>query len=99
MSKKADSKALSSHVIAIDGPAGSGKSTTAQRVAAELGFQFLDTGAMYRALTWYSISNKIDPGGGKRLAQVAQEMVLRFEAKNGTNQLFLKDSEVTEQIR
>jgi len=47
-------------VIAMDGPAGSGKSTAARRVAAELGLRYLDTGAMYRALTWWLQGNAVD---------------------------------------
>jgi cytidylate kinase len=47
-------------VIAMDGPAGSGKSTVARRVATELGFKYLDTGAMYRALTWWLQGNAVD---------------------------------------
>jgi CMP/dCMP kinase len=47
-------------VIAMDGPAGSGKSTVARRVATELGFRYLDTGAMYRALTWWLQHNGVD---------------------------------------
>jgi CMP/dCMP kinase len=47
-------------VIAMDGPAGSGKSTVARRVATELGLRYLDTGAMYRALTWWLQSNAVD---------------------------------------
>jgi hypothetical protein len=51
------------HVVAIDGPSGSGKSTVAQALAKRLGYQYLDTGAMYRAVTWYFLSNQlpIDP--------------------------------------
>lgn len=47
-------------VIAMDGPAGSGKSTAARRVAAELGLRYLDTGAMYRALTWWLLGQQVD---------------------------------------
>ena len=47
-------------VIAVDGPAGSGKSSAARGVAAGLGLRYLDTGAMYRALTWWLISQKLD---------------------------------------
>lgn len=47
-------------VIAVDGPAGSGKSSAARRVATALGLRYLDTGAMYRALTWWMLDNKID---------------------------------------
>ncbi|MEE8576500.1 MAG: (d)CMP kinase [candidate division Zixibacteria bacterium] len=86
-------------MIAIDGPAGSGKSTTARTVAQQLGFQFLDTGAMYRALTWHAICHKIDPGDSEQLTRIAEKMVLRFEARDDINHVFLNDSEVTEQIR
>lgn len=48
-------------VITIDGPAGAGKSTAARRLAAELGFRFLDTGAMYRAVTWAVLERGVDP--------------------------------------
>jgi CMP/dCMP kinase len=47
-------------VVAVDGPAGSGKSTAARRAAAELGFRYLDTGAMYRALTWWLLRQQVD---------------------------------------
>ena len=50
---------LSSHIIAIDGPAGSGKSTTARLVAQKLGFIFLDTGAMYRTITLLALEQSI----------------------------------------
>jgi cytidylate kinase len=48
--------------IAIDGPAGAGKSTVAKAVARELGYNYLDTGAMYRAAAYYMIDNGIEPG-------------------------------------
>ena len=49
------------HLVAIDGPAGSGKSSVSRAVARRLGFDYLDTGAAYRALAWYVLSKKIDP--------------------------------------
>ena len=57
-------------VIAIDGPAGSGKSTTAKIVAERRGYTYLDTGAMYRALTYYALENKINPADEKKLAEI-----------------------------
>jgi cytidylate kinase len=48
-------------IVAIDGPAGAGKSTVARRVAARLGFQFLDTGALYRAVAWATLHHKVSP--------------------------------------
>ena len=58
---------MSKLVIAIDGPAGSGKSTTAKAVAARLGFTYLDTGAMYRAVTLKAIRERCDLSDGDKL--------------------------------
>lgn len=68
----------SSLVIAIDGPSGSGKSTVARRVAATLGLRYLDTGAMYRALTWWLLERGVDLGDGDRVAAMAPELPLRM---------------------
>jgi cytidylate kinase len=59
-------------VVAIDGPAGSGKSTLAQRLAQALGWAFLDTGAMYRAVTRAALDRGLFPGDAERLAQLAK---------------------------
>lgn len=67
-------------VIAIDGPAGSGKSTVARRLADALGLEYLDTGAMYRAVTFAALGRNIDPDDGERLGQVAEEMELSISA-------------------
>ena len=58
-------------IVAIDGPAGSGKSTVASRLARRLGFRYLDTGAMYRALTWIARRDGADLGDGAALAELA----------------------------
>ncbi|MBD0291496.1 MAG: (d)CMP kinase [Thermoleophilia bacterium] len=60
-------------VIAIDGPAGAGKSTVARRLAERLGFRYLDTGAMYRALTWLALERGLDLEDGETLAALARE--------------------------
>jgi CMP/dCMP kinase len=59
-------------IVAIDGPAGAGKSTVARRLAERLGFRYLDTGAMYRALTWLAMHDGIDLGDGERLGELAR---------------------------
>jgi CMP/dCMP kinase len=59
-------------IIAIDGPAGAGKSTVARRLAERLGFRYLDTGAMYRALTWLALERDVDLEDGEALAKLAQ---------------------------
>ena len=60
-------------IVAIDGPAGAGKSTVARRLAERLGFRYLDTGAMYRALTWLAMARAIPLADGARLAALAEE--------------------------
>lgn len=72
-------------VIAIDGPAGSGKSTVAREVARALGLRRLDTGAMYRALTWLGLREGIDPTDGRRLASLARRT--RFEYRDAEIQV------------
>jgi cytidylate kinase len=65
-------------IIAIDGPAGSGKSTVARSVAAELGFKYLDTGAMYRAVAYRALQSGVDPVDGAALARVVGESPIEF---------------------
>jgi len=59
-------------IVAIDGPAGAGKSTVASRLAERLGFRYLDTGAMYRALTWLAMQRAIDLSDGDKLGELAR---------------------------
>lgn len=96
-----DSKqpANSCRVIAIDGPAGSGKSTTARLVAARLGYQYLDTGAMYRALTWAALQKNVAPSDEKTLSRMAGEMTISFDTHTDTNRVFLDGLDVTREIR
>jgi len=70
-------------IIAIDGPAGAGKSTVARRLAARLDASFLDTGAMYRAVTLACIRADVDPGDGEACASVARRLDLAFEPGGG----------------
>jgi CMP/dCMP kinase len=65
-------------IVAIDGPAGSGKSTVAQTLARRLGFFYLDTGAMYRALTWLALRQGTSLEDGDALAQLAKEHPVTF---------------------
>jgi cytidylate kinase len=86
-------------VIAIDGPAGSGKSTTARLVARKLGYTYLDTGAMYRALAWKARRDGVSWGDGKGLARLARGLPIRFAEKEGIQKVFLGRTDVTEAIR
>jgi cytidylate kinase len=65
-------------IVAIDGPAGSGKSTVARALAQRLGFLYLDTGAMYRALTWLSMRDGVDPDDGAALGELARAHPVSF---------------------
>jgi len=66
-------------IVAIDGPAGAGKSTVARRLAQRLGFRYLDTGAMYRALTWLAREQGIDPEDEQALHELASENPIELE--------------------
>ena len=81
--------------IAIDGPAGSGKSTVSKELALRLGIGYLDTGAMYRALTWYALDRGIDLED----TEAADEMVLRLQSDPSDPHVWVGDTEVTQAIR
>ena len=83
-------------IVAIDGPAGSGKSTVASTLARRLGFRYLDTGAMYRALTWVARRDGADVSDGALLAALALEHPVSF-GENGRVQVDGED--VTAAIR
>lgn len=70
-------------IIAIDGPAGSGKSTIAKQVARMLGFHYLDTGAMYRCVVWYALENGIPLDDEGALASVARDVPVVFSHEPG----------------
>ena len=83
-------------IVAIDGPAGAGKSTVARRLAERLRFRYLDTGAMYRALTWLALKRAFDLSDGDRLGQLARENPVSFE---GDRRVFIAGTDVTAAIR
>ena len=65
-------------IVAIDGPAGAGKSTVARRLAERLGFRYLDTGAMYRALTWLAMKRELPLDQEAELAELARRFPVAF---------------------
>lgn len=95
-------KGVKELIIAIDGPAGSGKSTIARRVAADLGFHYLDTGAMYRAIAWLALERGVDLEDEKGLADLAIHAPISFSL-SGENEaedrVFIAEHDVTEDIR
>jgi cytidylate kinase len=83
-------------IVAIDGPAGAGKSTVARQLASRLGFRYLDTGAMYRALTWLALDEAISLEDGPALAELAHANAVTFDAGGG---VAIGGRDVTEAIR
>jgi len=86
-------------IVAIDGPAGAGKSSTAREVALRLGFLYIDTGAMYRAVTLETIRRNIDVAQQAAVIQLAQEVQIRFRWIDRALHTFLNDKDVSEAIR
>lgn len=83
-------------VIAIDGPAGSGKSTVGKRLAAELGLEYLDTGAMYRGVTFAALRRGIDPADAEVVARLAEQVELELP---GDGTLIVDGVDATIEIR
>jgi cytidylate kinase len=83
-------------IVAIDGPAGAGKSTVAQALAARLGFRYLDTGAMYRALTWLAMRERLDLGDAPALAELAAAQPVTFD---DAGRVWIAGKDVTSSIR
>jgi cytidylate kinase len=86
-------------VVTIDGPAGSGKSTTARLVAARLGYTYLDTGAMYRAMTVKALKSGIDPRDEAGLAELARRTEIDVETHPDGTRVFLDGEDVTNDLR
>ena len=87
-------------IIAIDGPAGAGKSTVTKEFAKKLGFIYLDTGAMYRAVTWLIISNSIDPNDQAKIKNILKDSKLEFKSSSLVEQkILINNIDVTEKIR
>ncbi len=86
-------------VVTIDGPAGSGKSTVAKLVAKRLGLDYLDTGAMYRALTLASLEAKIDLSNNSAILDIAEGLDLNISYCNGNLIVYLNGKDVSSAIR
>ena len=83
-------------IVAIDGPAGAGKSTVARALADRLGFRYLDTGAMYRALTWLAMQRGLDLSAADELATLARTEPVTFDAEG---RVLIAGIDVTASIR
>ncbi|MEO8290789.1 MAG: (d)CMP kinase [Gaiellaceae bacterium] len=82
-------------IVAIDGPAGAGKSTVAQSLASRLGFRYLDTGAMYRALTWLALEEGLALDDGEGLGELARREPVSFDG----DRVLVAGKDVTDEIR
>lgn len=82
-------------IITIDGPAGAGKSTVARRLADRLGFEFLDTGAMYRAVAWGCVDRGVDLNDADAVSETVTEISIQFQGER----IVCNDRDVTTEIR
>ena len=85
--------------VAVDGPAGSGKSTITRMVAEKLGFNYVDTGAMYRALTYNFLSNDLKELEENRIKELLEDLDFRVEYVDGVQYVYVNDVEVSDKIR
>lgn len=86
-------------IIAIDGPAGGGKSTVAKTVAEKLGYVYIDTGAMYRAVAWKVMQTNTPISDQRKIAALANKVEIRFELVDGEQRVILDGQDVTDSIR
>ena len=85
--------------VAIDGPAGAGKSTIAKRVAKEKGYIYVDTGAMYRALAVYFLDKKINPENLDAIAAACEGAEVKIQYEQGEQQVYLNGENITSRLR
>jgi cytidylate kinase len=90
---------MSTHVIAIDGPAGAGKSTIARRVADQLDYQLIDTGALYRTVAYVAIEKGVDLEDAERVAAIADGLELEFRSEGDDNVLYCNGEPLRDEIR
>ncbi|WP_405475522.1 (d)CMP kinase [Paenarthrobacter ilicis] len=86
-------------VIAIDGPSGSGKSSVSKEVARRLKLAYLDTGAMYRALTWYCLKTGVDLQDGAAVEEASKKIPLEISTSTVTEYVAVDGTNITEEIR
>lgn len=88
-----------SFVVAIDGPAGTGKGTVTKIVAERLNLIYIDTGAMYRAVTVKALKNNIEPEETKKIEKILKNISIKLNRKNDKQQVLLDGKDITKEIR
>lgn len=86
-------------IVAIDGPAGAGKSTVAKRVAKEMGYTYMDTGAMYRAFAWRVVKEGLDLKNEEALRKALRDTRIELAERDGRAQVLLNGTDVSGWIR
>ena len=76
-------------IVAVDGPSASGKSTISRMVAQRLGCTYVDSGAMYRAVTWKALADQLDPGNAAQVVALVQRIKINFEIVNGEARMLI----------
>src|SRR5687767_10841000 len=97
-----DDRARERLVVAVDGPSGSGKSSVSRAVAERLGLRYLDTGAMYRALTWWALDLGVDLADGstaQQVADLAHKLPLSISLQPATQNVTVDGHDITAAIR
>jgi cytidylate kinase len=89
----------SDHVIAIDGPAASGKSSVARELARRLGFIYVNSGAIYRAITWHLLQQEIRPEETERVADTLDSVVLSCTVEDGESRIMVNNIDPAEHLR
>ncbi|WP_419893751.1 (d)CMP kinase [Oceanobacillus kimchii] len=85
--------------VAIDGPAAAGKSTVAKMIANQLGFIYVDTGAMYRALTYQSLQEGVDPKNEEKVLTILMNSIIELKQTENGQRVFVNNKDVSEEIR
>lgn len=86
-------------IIAIDGPAGVGKSTVARQLASRLGYLYLDTGALYRAVAWKTLRSGIDPADREQVTALLPSLAIQMLFQNGAMLVLVNEVDVTNELR